>query len=239
MGEVVEEARLQLHAADARHVAHEALHGEALEALARGLVGGEVLGRDALGGALALAGELDDAGAQARGALGERRLGRGALLLEALGGAARVLLGALEASQALGQRAELELALLDALGERGELLLEVADLAVGVLALVGQGLDLRGLLAVVREVGAGVGDLDLGVLALADDARELAGDLLGREGDGLEARLLRHGGERGGALEQLEVELLDLHEGGCFSHLRFLSLSGAARVCCRARRRWR
>ena len=118
-----------------------------------------------------------------------------------------------------GQRAELELALLDALGERGELLLEVADLAVGVLAGVCQPLDLDGLLAVVLEVGAGVGDLDLGVLALADDAGELAGDLLGGERDGLEALLLGHGGERGGALQQLEVELLDLHEGGCFGHL--------------------
>ena len=220
--EVVELARLKAHAAHRRHVAAEALDGKPLEAPARGLVALEQPARQPRGELVALAGQPDDVGAQRGRALREVGLGARPLGVEALGGEARVALGALEAAQALARGAERELALLDALGERGQLLLEVANLAVGVLALVRGGLDLGGLLVLVREVLADVGDLELCVLALAHDARELGGDLLAGEVDGLEARPLRHGGEGGGALEQADVQVLQGKKGGGFCHVSYL-----------------
>lgn len=98
-----------------------------------------------------------------------------------------------------------------------------------VLAALGSGTDLGRLLLIVREGGLDVGDLGLGVLALSHDALQLRRNLLCGQGYRLESSLLGHGGQRGGALEEGEVKLLDLEERICLGHVGSLSSAAARR----------
>ena len=105
--------------------------------------------------------------------------------------------------------------------------LDVADLAMGLGALDGLGLDLGGHVPVVLEGVLEVVELELGVLSLTQDLGDLALDLLARGGDGLELCLLGHACQGGRVLEEREVDLLEPEERGGFAHVFLPSLCPA------------